>query len=392
MTNTNLAEKIEDTIYGTTEELGTENLGCSSLNYILKVRNNLLDNKNDISQIACNDNFEPDKPTDPTNQQKLATLFKQKEEFAKKLEACKKMAQSKGLSKEVQEEKFQAAFKASEDHLRCELKIAEIFKLLPTNPGHRSELEENEGIQTKCQFIESEYGIPYITAWRISKLTPECVEKAIEYAKKYKEPPTRRLALLLLRQSDMEKLHSDLLIQKAQKKLAQKQKRKEAEQAKIQREIEDFNAMQSPLPNINPGETYNVIYVDPSVSQKTFDELKSFSIPASENSVLFIWSLVKNLSETLDLMSTWGFAYQDSGVWDRMDNSRVNPYFQNQHDLLLIGIKGSGLEPHAREKSICRIPLKEGESRPEYYKELIKTMYPAEVYLDVLAQINGKEA
>ena len=106
-------------------------------------------------------------------------------------------------------------------------------------------------------------------------------------------------------------MHSDFLIQKAKKKQEQKLKREQAKQVKIQQGIDDFNSLQNPLPNLNPNDLYNVIYADPSTINKTLEELKKYIIPSSENSVLFIWSPVKNLPATLDLMNTWGFNYKE---------------------------------------------------------------------------------
>lgn len=387
MINTNLAQKIEETTYGTSEELGLSNLEKDMMKRISIAQKELFDINKKL--LVANDNI-PENPKDPSAQEKLPELLEKKEVFNQELEKCKRLIQEKGLSKEAHEVRFQTAFKVAENCLRCELEIANIIKMLPSNPGCRTELSKGEGIQTKTQFIESVYGLPYMTAWRISKLTEETVEQTIQYAKKYKELPTRRLASIVSRKKDFEELHAELKAQREQKKLERKAKKEAAEEASIHRGIDDFNAIQNPLPNVGPNDTYNIVYADPS--EKSLNELKTYIIPASENSILFMWSPANKLEERLDLMKTWGFSYKENAVWDRMDSTHTGQYFSNQHDLLLVGVKGTGLTPRSKEKSICRIPLKEGETKPEYYTELIKTMYPGQPWLDVMETINaGKE-
>ena len=383
MTETNLAEKFEQESFDTTSNSDNglfENSMIQVANEIQGAYKNL------ISTMPANDN-NPENPKDPSSANKTKEWLKEWIDLDSKVAECGKMIREKGLTPEEQEKRFQKAFSVSADYLRYELEIANVFNILPAIRGVRG---IKDGEYTKCRYITDVLGIPYKRAWKIAKLTPESVEKAIQYGAEYKELPTRRLAILLTRFEDFRELKKIKEEEKISRLAERKAKKEAAEEASIQRGIDDFNAIQNPLPNVGPNDTYNIVYADPS--EKSLNELKTYIIPASENSVLFMWSPANKLEERLDLMKTWGFFYKENAVWDRMDSTHTGQYFSNQHELLLVGVKGTGLTPRSKEKSICRIPLKEGETKPEYYTELIKTMYPGQPWLDVMATINaGKE-
>lgn len=385
MTETNLAENFEQESFDTVQGIKLDTLSQSIKDVALEIQEQYKKVQMMKSKVANDNN--PENPTDPTDSSKTSELLKEWNDLDVKVLDCNKLIREKGLTPEEQEKRFQEAFLVASSYLRYELEIADIFKKLPSIRGaHNLDSED----YTKCRYITQILGIPYKRAWKIAKLTPESVEKAIQYGAEYKELPTRRLAILLTRFEDFRELKKIKEEEKIARLAERKAKKEAAEEASIQRGIDDFNAIQNPLPNVGPNDTYNIVYADPS--EKSLNELKTYIIPASENSILFMWSPANKLEERLDLMKTWGFSYKENAVWDRMDSTHTGQYFSNQHDLLLIGIKGTGLTPRSKEKSICRIPLKEGETKPEYYTELIKTMYPGQPWLDVMATINaGKE-
>ena len=342
--------------------------------------------KGTLSEPANDNN--PEKPTDPSDVNKTKEFLDKWIDLDSKVSECNKLIKEKGLTKEEQEKRYQAAFTVAEDYLRYELEIGNIFNKLPSLQGTQN-IGEND--YSKCRYITNVLGLPYKQAWRLSRLTPESVEKAIQYATEYGELPTRRLALLVLKRDDLKELHSELETQKELKKEERKAKKEAAEELKIQKEAAEFEAIQNPLPKVAPGFLYDVIYVDPEASSMPKETLKSYLIPASENSVMFLWTPADKLKERIDLMESWGFSYKENAIWDRMDSSHTGQYFSNQHDLLLVGTKGTGKTPSSREKSICRVPLKEGETKPEYYVETLKTMYPGQPCLDVIAQFKEEE-
>ena len=316
----------------------------------------------------------------------ISQLLDERKQFEQELEKFKKLIKQKGYDKIFFEDSYQKAFIAAEQHLRCELKLAGIFNALPKSPGARTDLKNNDkDIQTKSEFFKSEYGLSYKTGWKISKLTAECVEKTIQYAKENKELPTRRLALIVLRCQEIKDIKELIQKEREKQKLLQKERQKINEAKKIERNIQLFQAIQSKKAVTLPDKTYNVIYADTYQSSKDTEELKLLQIPSSKDSILFLWSKSSDIEKQLDIMKAWDFSYIDCIIWDRMDKKGFSKYFLNQHDLLLVGIKGEGLIPEKKEKSICRNPLKENETRLAYYFEMIEGNYPTGAYLDLFS-------
>lgn len=377
MTNTNLAEKLTETTIGTPQELGMDKLEQSIKDVAKEIEAKYIEIK---KLQAANDNTEidPNNPDDP-NQMNLLNDFNNIDE---KVKSCLSTIKEKGLSPEEYEKKFNETFTVAENYLRYELEISNVFKSLPTMKGFRSDLTDDENQPyTKKQYIETVYGIPYKTAWRISKLTEKNVNDTISYARAAKMLPTTGLVLRL------EKYYSESSItgQNSNPQKSPPKVKKKSDSDKIQQGINNFNAIHNLAPLSDPDATYNIIYADPSVTKYTLDELKQYHIPASENSILFLWTPVSKLKEMLELLDAWGFSYSESAVWDRMDQSHPGTYFKNQHDILLVGAKGNGLKPLSREKSICRLKLKDGEIKPNYYTEILKIMFPGQNYFDLFA-------
>lgn len=82
-----------------------------------------------------------------------------------------------------------------------------------------------------------------------------------------------------------------------------------------------FNKLTRKKAKVLSDQLYNVIYADYSNIEIPFEDLEKLEIPASDNSVLFIWTDNKNLSLTLDLAKHWGFEYQESLIWNYMASS-----------------------------------------------------------------------
>jgi 16S rRNA G966 N2-methylase RsmD len=122
-----------------------------------------------------------------------------------------------------------------------------------------------------------------------------------------------------------------------------------------------------------PQERFDVIYADPpweyefSVSERreienqyptmTLEEIKQLEIPAADNAVLFLWAPPPKLPEALEVMRAWGFRYVTCAVWDK-EKIGMGYWFRQQHELLLVGVKGnfSPPPPDKRFPSVIRSP------------------------------------
>jgi N6-adenosine-specific RNA methylase IME4 len=98
---------------------------------------------------------------------------------------------------------------------------------------------------------------------------------------------------------------------------------------------------------------------------------------AADDCVLFLWATVPMLPQALLVMGAWGFDYKSNFVWvkDRLGTGYWN---RNQHELLLIGTRGSppAPAPGTRERSVITCAAAEHSAKPEVVLEYIEGWYP----------------
>ena len=119
----------------------------------------------------------------------------------------------------------------------------------------------------------------------------------------------------------------------------------------------------------------------------TMDELKELSIPAAEDSVLFLWATAPKLPEAIELMGSWGFRYVSNAVWYKPQIG-MGYYFRSQHEHLLIGIRGNPPTPltSARIGSVVESPRLAHSVKPPVFMEIIEAMYPDLNWLEMFAR------
>jgi N6-adenosine-specific RNA methylase IME4 len=150
---------------------------------------------------------------------------------------------------------------------------------------------------------------------------------------------------------------------------------------------------------------YQVIYADPpwryehpiSDSRKIenqyptmeLDEIKNLRVPSEDNSVLFLWATAPKLQEAMEVLQAWGFNYRTCAIWDK-EVIGMGYWFRNQHEILLVGIKGefSPPEPESRISSILREPRGKHSAKPDFIKYLIGEWYPNKTKIELFARKN----
>ena len=110
----------------------------------------------------------------------------------------------------------------------------------------------------------------------------------------------------------------------------------------------------------NTEKKFRIIYADPAWSyndkQNTsmlggaekhygtmnIEDIKNLPIEkiSEKNSVLFLWATSPLLSEALDVISSWGYKYKTSFVWDKVKHN-MGHYNSVRHEFLLLATKGS---------------------------------------------------
>ena len=151
-----------------------------------------------------------------------------------------------------------------------------------------------------------------------------------------------------------------------------------------------------------PNKQYQVIYADPPWSYKTyyetrkienhyptmsFEEIRDLKVASDSNAVLFLWTPAPKLAESLEVMKTWGFRYRTCLVWDK-EKIGMGYWFRNQHEILLVGIKGkfSPPTPQQRISSILRQTRTAHSKKPDYIRDAICLWYPTQLKIELFAR------
>ncbi len=116
----------------------------------------------------------------------------------------------------------------------------------------------------------------------------------------------------------------------------------------------------------------------------TVDEIIKHCPNSADNSVLFLWATAPKLLEALAVMKAWGFEYRTHAIWDK-EKIGCGHWFRGQHELLLVGVKGSpGCPIHSqRISSVLREERTEHSKKPECVYKWIEEAFPDRTKLEM---------
>jgi N6-adenosine-specific RNA methylase IME4/ParB-like chromosome segregation protein Spo0J len=145
-----------------------------------------------------------------------------------------------------------------------------------------------------------------------------------------------------------------------------------------------------------PDRPFGVIYADPPWRFETFnditgseksadnhyptqtlDVIRGHKPNSAPDAVLFLWATAPMLPEALEVMAAWGFTYKSSGVWIK-DRIGTGYWLRNQHELILIGTKGSVPAPSMGDQiaSVFEAPVRDHSQKPDEVAEMIERLFP----------------
>lgn len=113
-------------------------------------------------------------------------------------------------------------------------------------------------------------------------------------------------------------------------------------------------------------------------------ELKAFCVPSAKNCIIFYWISPAVLIEGLEILQSWNFKYKTHFVWEK-DKFGNGSWLRNQHEILIIGIKGNMPTPAKLFSSIIKAKRTEHSKKPELY-DMIEEMYPKRKYLELFTR------
>ena len=149
-----------------------------------------------------------------------------------------------------------------------------------------------------------------------------------------------------------------------------------------------------PLPS---GVLYSGLYADPPYRFTTYSKVTGMdrapenhystmslddimALPvgeiAAKNSLIALWATVPMLPEGKEVLKAWGFRYVSHIVWDKM-RIGLGYWVRNQHELLLLGVKGRPPAPGrgTQSASVVRAPRSRHSEKPEIFATMLERIY-----------------
>src|SRR5262249_14628740 len=109
---------------------------------------------------------------------------------------------------------------------------------------------------------------------------------------------------------------------------------------------------------------------------------------AAPMAVLFLFVPSPILKQAFQVIDAWGFEYKTAAVWRKTDGPGEGHYFRQQHEHLLLAIRGDMPPPHTnlRPVSVFDAPRGEHSEKPNAAYELIERMYPNMPRIELFAR------
>jgi N6-adenosine-specific RNA methylase IME4 len=113
----------------------------------------------------------------------------------------------------------------------------------------------------------------------------------------------------------------------------------------------------------------------------TMDVDSICNLPVQEittnDAVLYLWATAPKIREALRVIAAWGFEYKTHAIWDK-EKIGMGYWFRGQHELLMVGTKGSFPPPDAdkRVSSVIRDARTDHSKKPDIVYTIIESAYP----------------
>jgi N6-adenosine-specific RNA methylase IME4 len=112
----------------------------------------------------------------------------------------------------------------------------------------------------------------------------------------------------------------------------------------------------------------------------TVDEIKAAMsrLPATEDCVLFMWTVSELLHETKEILAAGDFEYRSNCVWQKA-RAGTGRWFRFKHEILVVAVRGDIPAPAPGEnwESVIEAPWQGHSRKPEIFAEMIAAYYPS---------------
>ena len=125
----------------------------------------------------------------------------------------------------------------------------------------------------------------------------------------------------------------------------------------------------------------------PTMERDALFDMEVMRTAPAKDCVLFCWATVPMLEDALQWMAAYGFAYRSHCVWVK-DAIGTGYWFRNQHEMLLVGVRGEvpAPAPGTQFPSVIRAPLGEHSAKPAAFAEMIEDMFPSVPAIELFAR------
>lgn len=245
-----------------------------------------------------------------------------------------------------------------------------------------------------ARYGERRYGLTYEAAQEATGLAVQTLKNAAWVAGSF-ETSRRRDDLSFSHHAEVARLEpraaDELLDHAAAHKLSQKAFRQEVAHYKRRGRLTAGNDRAAAL----AGQNYRIIYADPPWRYErqpidgeraiethyptmALDEIKALPVPeiAAEDAVLFLWATAPNLEAAIETMTSWDFEYRSHLIWTK-DQMGTGYWVRNQHELLLIGVRGDMPPPEEahRPPSVLRAARTAHSAKPTEVRDWIDAAF-----------------
>lgn len=185
-------------------------------------------------------------------------------------------------------------------------------------------------------------------------------------------------------------------------------KAKELSRSDLRKEIQEEKFKSLPKPEV-PQDKYEVIVIDPPWPYGTvydpeyrrvgnpypemeLDEIKNSTLGeknisdiSADNSIVWLWTTHKFLPHSFDLLSSWGYEYKATMVWDKQKMG-MGYWLRMQAEFCLLGIKGKPTWYLENERDVLAIARKEHSRKPDEFYEMVKKLSPDTKRIDIFSR------
>ncbi|SDD93988.1 N6-adenosine-specific RNA methylase IME4 [Bradyrhizobium brasilense] len=169
----------------------------------------------------------------------------------------------------------------------------------------------------------------------------------------------------------------------------------------VNEKLAEISKASQPLPT---GQRFPIIYADPATRYvsgfgdrsienhyptMTIEELCVLPVSdlAMDRAVLFIWTTIPQLRNTMRIIEAWGFTYVSAWCWDKVDHGTGHWGF-NQHEELLIATRGDfpAPVPGTQPRSLYSEKKTDHSVKPAYFAEQIEMIWPKLPKIELFAR------